>query len=111
MTSRPRPIHLNRSLLPGLIAAALFAIMTVVFLTANGTGIAESAFETNGFPDSSVIVGIGYALIGAAEAAGPEVLYRNTGSFVVSLLLLGVLLDAPLDGALMLAKRDDGGER
>jgi len=110
MTTRPRMIDLNRSLLPGLIAVALFGIMALVFLTANGTGVFESAFDTDGFADVSVVVGIGYALIGAAEAAGSEVLYRTTENFLVALILIAVLLDAALDGALMLAKRDDGGE-
>jgi NADH-quinone oxidoreductase subunit J len=110
MTSRPRPIDLNRSLVPGLIAVALFAIMTLVFLTANGTAPFESAFETDGFADVSVVAGIGYALIGAAESAGSEVLYRSTENFLVALILVAVLLDAALDGALMLAKRDEGGD-
>jgi len=111
MTSRPRLIDLNRGLVPGLIALGLFAIMAVIFLTANDTGPFESAFESEGFPDASVISGIGYALIGSAAAAGSEALYGATEHFLVALLLLGVLLDAALDGALMLAKRDEGGER
>jgi len=113
MTSRPRLIDLDRSLLPGLIAVALFLFMAAVFLTANGTGFFESpaAFEPVGFPDVSIVAGIGYALIGAAGAAGEEAIFQNTESFIVALILIGVLLDAALDGALMLAKRDDGGEQ
>jgi hypothetical protein len=111
MTSRPSTIDLNRSLLPGLIALVLFALMAAVFLTANGTGLFESAFDSTGFPDVSIVSGLGYAMIGAAGAAGTEVVFENTENFLVALILIGVLLDAALDGALMLAKRDDGGER
>jgi cell division GTPase FtsZ len=111
MTTRPRLIDFDRSLVPGLIAVGLFALMAAVFLTANGTEITESAFDAVGFPDVSIVSGIGYALIGYAEAAGSEVLFENTENFLVALVLIAVLLDAALDGALMLAKRDDGGDQ
>lgn len=105
MTTRPKLIPLNRSLLPGLLAVALFGLMTAIFLSAT------FSFDP-GFPDSvSTLVGIGYALIGDVGSAGPEAVYQNSENFLVALILLAVLLDAALDGALMLAKRDDGGER
>lgn len=106
MTTGPRLIPLDRSLVPGLIAVALFGIMTAVFLTANGTAITELAFANPAtFPDTSIVGGIGYALIGAAERG-----VASTENFLVALILIAVLLDAALDGAIMLAKRDDGGE-
>lgn len=107
MTTGPRLIGLDRSLLTGLIAVALFAIMSAVFLTAEGTGLFEWAYtDPTGFPDTSIVGAIGYALIGAAEQG-----VEATEDFLVALVLVAVLLDAALDGALMLAKRDDGGEQ
>lgn len=106
MTTGPRLIPLDRRLVPGLIAVTLFGIMTAVFLTANGTAITELAFANPAtFPDTSIVGGIGYALIGAAERG-----VASTENFLVALILIAVLLDAALDGAIMLAKRDDGGE-
>ncbi|MFC7056928.1 hypothetical protein [Halovenus salina] len=106
MTTGPRLIELDRSLLPGLIAVVLFGIMSAVFLTADGTALFEWAFDDpDGFPDTSIVGAIGYALIGAAEQG-----VEATEDFLVALVLIAVLLDAALDGALMLAKRDDRGE-
>jgi NADH-quinone oxidoreductase subunit J len=106
MTTGPRLIDLDRGLVPGLIAVALFGIMTAVFLTADGTGLFEWVYtDPAGFPDTSIVGAIGYALIGAAEHG-----VEATENFLVPLILIAVLLDAALDGALMLAKRDDGGE-
>jgi len=96
MTTRPRPISLDRSLLPGLVAVGLFAVMFVVFLT-------EGFRDPAGFPDASVVGGIGYALIGAGDLSGIE-----TENFLAALILVAILLDAALDGALMLAKREGG---
>jgi NADH-quinone oxidoreductase subunit J len=109
--SRPRLIPLGRNLLPGLIALGLFATMALTFLTAGDSGPLESAFaDPDGFPDVSIVSGLGYALIGDPAAAGTEAVYENTESFLVALIVLAVLLDAALDGALMLATRDDGGD-
>jgi len=106
MTTRPRLIRPGRRLLPGLVAVALFGIMAAVFLTAEGTGPLEAAFaDPAGFPDTSIVGAIGYALIGAAEYG-----VEGTENFLVALVLIAILLDAALDGALMLAKRDEGGE-
>lgn len=100
----PELIELDRSLLPGLAAVGIFLVMVTVFLTADLT-------DVTGLDGISTVDGIGYALLGAAEHAGEEVVYENTESFLVALILIAVLLDAALDGALMLAKRDDGGEQ
>ena len=105
-TVRPRLVGGDRRLLPGVLAVALFGIMVAVFLTADGTGPVEWAFtDPAGFPDTSIVGGIGYALIGAAEYG-----IEGTENFLVALILIAILLDAALDGALMLAKRDDGGD-
>ncbi len=105
-TVSPRLVSGDRRLLPGVLAVVLFGIMAAVFLTADGTGPFEWAFtDPAGFPDTSIVGAIGYALIGAAEYG-----IEGTENFLVSLILIAILLDAALDGALMLAKRDDGGE-
>ena len=103
MTTRPQLIPLDRNLLPGLIAVALFGILATTFLLAEFGDPAD-------FPDVSIVSGIGYALIGESAAAGSEFVYQETESFLLALLLIAVLLDAALDGSLMLAKRDDGGD-
>ncbi|MFW5973784.1 MAG: hypothetical protein ACOCPZ_00180 [Natrialbaceae archaeon] len=100
MTTRPQLIEIDRRLLAGLIPLVLFAVVAAIALT---TDFGDS----QGFADGGLtIVGdIGYALIGASEHATLSV-----EDFLVPLILVAVLLDAALDGALMLAKRDDGGE-
>lgn len=107
MTTGPRLVDFDRRLVPGLIAVALFGIMAAVFLTAEGTALFEWAYtDPAGFPDTSIVGAIGYALIGAAEYG-----VEGTEDFLVALILIAVVLDAALDGALMLAKRDEGGEQ
>lgn len=104
MTTRPELIDIDRSVLPGLLAVVLFGVMAATFLAADFTEVA-------GFPEGvSIVSGIGYALIGAVGEAGTEAIYQNTENFLVALILIAILLDAALDGALMLAKRDEGGE-
>jgi NADH-quinone oxidoreductase subunit J len=98
MTSKPRPIDFDRSTIPGLAAFALFAVMATVFVTAEfGTAA--------GFPQGeSIVAGIGNALLGITDSGMvPE-------SFLVAFILIAIALDAALDGALLLAKRDGGGE-
>lgn len=97
--SRPRLVPLDRRLLPGLIAVALFVVIAAVVLGHEFVG------EAVGFDGVSVVSGIGYSLIGASDLAAVPV-----ESFLVALILIAIVLDAALDGALMLAKRDGGEE-
>ena len=99
MTTRPQLIPLGRHLLPGFIAILLFGGMAGTFLLAEFP-------EPAGFPDVSIVAAIGYALIGAAEHGGVP----DTENFLVALILIAIVLDAALDGALMLADRGDGGD-
>ncbi len=98
MTTQPRSIDLDRSMIPGLAAVALFVVMAAVFVTAEfGTPI---GFEGQG----SLVAGIGNALVGiTSEELVPE-------GFLAALILIAVVLDAALDGTLMLARRDGGDE-
>jgi NADH-quinone oxidoreductase subunit J len=110
--SRPRLIPLGRHLLPGLVAVGLFATMAATFLTVGDTDPLTWAFtDPGGVGDvGSVVSGIGYALLGQPAQAGAETVYQETESFLVALIVLAVVLDAALDGALMLADRDNGGD-
>ncbi|WP_256392371.1 NADH-quinone oxidoreductase subunit J [Natronoarchaeum rubrum] len=82
-------------LLPGLVAVALFAVMATVFLTA---GFAAPA----GFGDASVMEAIGYALLNIDVDNGIPV-----EGFLFAFILIAVALDAALDGAIMLARREE----
>ena len=95
MTTRPR-LH-DGSKLGGLLAVGLFGFLTAVFLT-SGFGTAD------GFADGSVTRSIGYAMFNLdAGAVASE-------GFLVAFVAIAVVLDAALDGAVMLAKRDEEGE-
>jgi len=99
VTSRPEFAD-DLDFLPGLAAVALFAVMAVVFVTA--------AFEssTAGFPaDPSVTASLGYVLMNLDGTA----LAEATPGFLAALIIVAVLLDAALDGAVFLANRDDEG--
>jgi len=105
MTNRPR-INTEGSLVAGLAAVALFVVLAGVFLTASFPAPA-------GFPDGAAVTkSLGAAMFDIApgqlmdegEAAIPG------EGFLVAFLLIGVLLDAALDGAVMLAKRENAGE-
>ncbi|WP_158855545.1 hypothetical protein [Halorhabdus sp. CUG00001] len=94
--SRPR---LAGDLNPvGAVAAlALFAVLTAVFLTA--TFPAAAGFEAG----ASITAGLGYALF---DMAGQSPLV--TEGFLVSFILIAIVLDAALDGAILLARREEG---
>lgn len=83
----------------GVSAVALFAVLAVVALRASfGSG--------TGFPaDESITASIGYALIGLEGLAAHPV-----ESFLVAFITIAVVLDAALDGSVMLARRDQEGE-
>lgn len=97
MTTSPRPISFDRSLIPGLAALALFAVIVAVTMSADFSAVVANF----GFPaGESVVAAIGAALIGIDAAIPVE-------SFVVALVVIAVALDAALDGSIMLAKRDE----
>jgi len=98
MTTKPRPISLDRSALPGLIAFGLFTVMAAVFVSAE-FGVAE------GFPaGEGLVAGIGNSLLGITDGS------LVVESFLVALILIAIALDAALDGAILLAERDGGDE-
>ena len=97
MTTSPRLIPLDRSLLSGLAAVALFVLVAAVTLSTDFSSVVADF----GFPaGESVVAAIGAALIGIDAAIPVE-------SFLVALIVIAIALDAALDGSIMLAKRDD----
>jgi len=98
MTTKPRPIDIDRSTLPGLAAFALLVVMSTVFVRAT-FGTAE------GFPaGESIVEGIGNSLLNITSGT------LVAEGFLVALILIAIALDAALDGALLLAERDGGEE-
>jgi NADH-quinone oxidoreductase subunit J len=95
MTTRPR-LNLGNHLLSGIAAIALFGVLAAVFLT--------STFpEPQGFPDDAhITAAIGFAMFDITEAADVPV----EGS-IASFFIIAIVLDAALDGAVMLARRDE----
>jgi NADH-quinone oxidoreductase subunit J len=85
---------------PGLAAVALFVVMAAAFVNVQ--------FPAPGFQENaSFVASIGAALFGvdATVVAGDGAIPAE--GFLGALIILAVLLDAALDGSLMLAKRDD----
>lgn len=94
MRTRPQ-LRLGGHLARGAAAVGLFVVFAVIIA---GTTFGEAA----GFPDGGITASIGFALIGLTDLAVQE-----TDNFLVALIVIAVVLDAALDGAIMLAKRDD----
>jgi NADH-quinone oxidoreductase subunit J len=94
MTTRPR-LSDEINWAAGIAALGLFAVLAAVFV--------GSSFGTPaGFPDASITAGIGYAMF---DLMGQTV--HQSEEFLVSFIVIAITLDAALDVALMLAKRDD----
>jgi NADH-quinone oxidoreductase subunit J len=100
MTSRPR-LATNVNYVNGIAALALFAVLAYVFVTAG-------LEPPRGFGEGSIVASIGYAMFDLVDLVPEE--HGNTEGFLVAFLTIAVVLDAALDGAVMLARRDDEGE-
>lgn len=95
MTTRPQ-LRLGPHLVTGVIAVALFAVMALVVLRSEFGAVA-------GFPaDESVTENLGFALLNIETTIPSE-------GFLVALILIALVLDAALDGAVLLARREEGG--
>jgi len=90
----------------GLAAIALFVVLAAAFLNARfptPAGFGEGAEVTRS---------IGAALFGLDPSAVTSGGAVPAEGFLVALILIAILLDAALDGSLLLAKRDNrGGDR
>lgn len=100
MTTGPK-LRLGKTLVPGLLAVGLFAVMALIALNAAFEPMAQG-----GFPEgASITAELGYALFGFEELQTID-----TEPFLAAVLLVAVALDAALDAALVLAKREEQGE-
>ncbi|ACV48036.1 MULTISPECIES: hypothetical protein [Halomicrobium] len=104
--SRPQ-LHTGTSLWPGLAAVALFGVLAAAFL---GASLPEPA----GFgADAQIVKSIGAAMFNIDPTAIMDEGAVPSEGFLALFLIIAVVLDAALDGALMLAERDEdhsGGE-
>ncbi|WP_211250850.1 proton-conducting membrane transporter [Haladaptatus cibarius] len=101
MTSKPR-LHDTSTMLPGLVAVALFGVLAVVFL---GASFGDAA----GFPSGAgITAGIGYAMFNITSVEGQNIIPSE--GFLVAFLIIALVLDAALDGAVLLASREEDGE-
>ena len=97
MTSRPR-LATNVNYVNGIAALALFAVLAYVFVTAG-------LEPPRGIGEGSVVASIGFAMFDMLELVPDS--HGNTEGFLVAFLTIAVVLDAALDGAVMLARRED----
>ena len=108
MTTKPK-LATNIDVLPGIAAIALFAAMAVAILSA--TFSPAEGFETG----AAITRSIGYALFnlapGSVELASGEIapIVPSEG-FLLPFFAVAFVLDAALGAAVMLARRDDGGD-
>ncbi|MDL5363681.1 proton-conducting membrane transporter [Halalkalicoccus sp. NIPERK01] len=94
MPTRPR-LRLGGHLLPGLAAVALFCVLAFVFVTA-------SFPAPQGFPDgANITANIGYAMFNIDAGEVPA------EGFIVAFFAIAIVLDAALDGAVMLARKEE----
>ncbi|WP_254763612.1 hypothetical protein [Natrinema marinum] len=104
MTTGPK-LRLGKTLVPGLLAVGLFAVMALIAVNTAFEPMTQAAGA--GFPDDvSITAELGYALFGFDELQ--EI--GGTEPFLAAVLLVAVALDAALDASLVLAKREEGGE-
>ncbi|MFP8889296.1 hypothetical protein ACLI4U_05935 [Natrialbaceae archaeon A-CW2] len=103
MTTGPK-LRLGKTLVPGVLAVVLFALMGVITL--------NTGFGTmTGYPEGiSITSEIGYAMFDMTALQSGAMNIGDTEPFLVSFLLIAVVLDAALDASLVLAKREDAGE-
>ncbi len=105
MTDRPR-LNTEGSLVAGLAAVALFVVLAVVFMGVSfpaPVGFGENAAITKSLGAAMFDIAPGQLMDDGQTAVPGE-------GFLVAFLVIGVLLDAALDGAVMLAKREEKGE-
>jgi len=97
MTTRPRLVT-DVNYRNGAAAVALFAVMAWTFVTAQFPA-------PLGFGEGSITATIGYAMFDLLEQVPDG--HGETEGFLVAFLVVAVVLDAALDGAVMLARREE----
>lgn len=101
MPTSPKP-KVGRHMLPGLAAVALFVVMAAVFLRADFSAVLQSV----GFPEGSITASIGYALFDLTGQVDGAI---ESDQFLAAFEIIDVVLVAALVGAIMLARREEGG--
>jgi NADH-quinone oxidoreductase subunit J len=97
VTTKPE-LDLGSHLVPGVAALALFVVMAATFVSAEFPA-------PQGFPgDANITASIGYAMFNLDFGSVPG------ESFLVAFLVIAIALDAALDGAIILARRESDGE-
>ena len=103
MTTGPK-LRLGETLLPGVLAVALFGLMALIVLNTQFSSM-------TGYPDGVAITSeIGYAMFDLTVLQSGEGAIGDTEPFLISFLLAAIVLDAALDASLVLAKREEKGE-
>jgi NADH-quinone oxidoreductase subunit J len=96
VTTKPS-LGTGAHLLPGLAAVALFVVMAAAILRA-------SFGDPQMFgPDAEITASIGYAMFNLDMGTVPG------EGMIVAFIVIAVALDAALDGAILLAKREEDG--
>ncbi|MFB6235590.1 MAG: hypothetical protein ABEH81_11210 [Halopenitus sp.] len=93
----------ERGLVPGLAALLLFGVMAVVFVSADFG--APAGFDLSGEAADTITHNIGYALLDLEVGS----LAAATEGFLAAFIIVALTLDVAVDGALYLAKREEGG--
>jgi NADH-quinone oxidoreductase subunit J len=105
MTTRPE-IKLGPHLWRGLSAMVLFGILTLVFLGADfGTPAGFAAIEA--MDGTTITDVIGFAMFDIPHDSLAD---TGTETFLVAFIVIAFVLDAALEAAVMLARREEAGE-
>jgi hypothetical protein len=102
--SRPR-LKLGPHLAPGLLAVFLFTVFALVVLGTEFSWLPEQSLT-----GERVTEGIGFALLDVQPSDAPDLdEFPGSDGFLAALILVALVLDAALDGAVHLASREDEG--
>jgi NADH-quinone oxidoreductase subunit J len=94
--SRPR-LNTDLEFTRGVAALALFVVLAYVSLTA-------TFGAPSGFGEGSITASIGYAMFDLADRAA-----HDAEQFLVAFVVIAFVLDAALEGSIMLARREGEG--
>ena len=90
-------------LVPAIAVGSLFAVMSVVVLSAEFGDFSDGL---EAFEGESVVHNIGYALFNLGEHGVATI---PSEGFLAAFLIIAVALDVAVDGAVYLAKREEDG--
>jgi len=102
-TDRPDEGDRTSGLVPGVVALALFGVMAAAFVGADFG--APAGLEVSGEAADTITHNVGYALLDLDLGS----LAAETDGFLATFIIAALTLDVAVDGALYLAKREEGG--